>query len=1084
MSCDGNRHKYFQSLASQPAIQAALNLDEKGVAFMLERLYQLGRSAGMARLQFDQNDADLATETELTKRLFARMQAQNIKPPTHSADGLPKKEARFGYGQIERVLRAIEKGEPLPEVARSIAAKVTRGVYGSLGRMSVSSSGAISAVGYDSGGYYRCANCGRFASQRYGHVCPKTASAADLVQMLHRRTGVPTYAFRGYETDALGALLEEARANGDVVMVHLLTGHQDRVTLDGIPQAMLNGFVPRDWKDHVVPVFAPYNNMNVIGVLNAEGMERAVEDISAVHALAQYYGYNMPPDAPVLNAYDLVSTRTPLQQVAVQSNVSVEGGQTYDLDHFIGTEYRKKDARGTFVEIGGKRYGVYARSQDPRDRSSARGRYATQTDNIVIGRTLPAAIGILAEAEVSEANGKIEVYDKNGQLLSVYDPATRSAGDTRGSLNASPEQMAAVLAHRFLNPQTAFDYALIQDFLAFKNSGGSPIAAADSGYLALRYALEHEGALQLGARLGVQRCPQCGQFIGSGAHACPGGAKARTKARRTGRKKQPEPAPVQVEAKQAEEPVTEPVEPAAEPAAAEPVVDVTPQPSAQQIAPQQSVNVTVSLPDQFAEDLGQVLADILKSPAQEGGGSGAAWRSNDRLDAILTQIAALLAAQQEMLQKMSQTPAQPVAAVGGAALDVEGLSERLAATIARNVPAPVIVSSGGDGAPVTVARPRTCPRCGGPMSDDHQCPPRRERQGLQRPPGLPQTEFEQALSGITMPAPDLYLDSVPAEWGGQRAVPLPENIPDLNTEYEMGQQERTILNMIALQLRKKSKKPTNRAFGLYGPAGTGKNTIARMLAASLKCDDGKQGLPYNEVNITPDMDIAQAIGEVVLTTDENGQTVSRVRLGPIGLTAASGGVVAINEIVRSPKLATALQSIIEDGEISIPSPEGGTYKVPVHPSAIFITTWNPGYEGDADRPAQAFLSRITAMPLPYPSREEQKRRVRAYFSREGLEQPPEEILDAAVDFWSELRLLTGATGKTPQIGAYSPTRTTPGPRELSRFVEYGMQAGWENALMTLEVICDQDPEQKETQVNILRDRFVSHFGGVIGAVAA
>jgi hypothetical protein len=33
--------------------------------------------------------------------------------------------------------------------------------------------------------------------------------------------------------------------------------------------------------------------------------------------------------------------------------------------------------------------------------------------------------------------------------------------------------------------------------------------------------------------------------------------------------------------------------------------------------------------------------------------------------------------------------------------------------------------------------------------------------------------------------------------------------------------------------------------------------------------------------------------------------------------------------------------------------------------------------------------------------------------------------------------------------------------------------------MTLEVICDQDPEQKETQVNILRDRFEAHFGGVV-----
>lgn len=282
-----------------------------------------------------------------------------------------------------------------------------------------------------------------------------------------------------------------------------------------------------------------------------------------------------------------------------------------------------------------------------------------------------------------------------------------------------------------------------------------------------------------------------------------------------------------------------------------------------------------------------------------------------------------------------------------------------------------------------------------------------------------------------------------------------------------------------MQLRKKSKKPTNRAFGLYGPAGTGKNTIARQLAACLRTEDGKQGLPYYEINVTPEMDIQQAIGEVVLTSDENGNTVSQVRLGPVGIAAATGGVVAINEIVRSPKLATALQSIIEDGEISVPTPEGGAVKLPVHPSAIFVTTWNPGYEGDAERPAKAFLSRILALPLPYPSKEAQIRRLKAYFNQQGLEAPRDEILDAAVNYFAELRVLTGETGQTPQIGTMSPTSTAPGPRELARFVEIGTQMDWEAALKTLEVICDQDPEARAEQVSILRDRFEAHFGALL-----
>ncbi len=450
----------------------------------------------------------------------------------------------------------------------------------------------------------------------------------------------------------------------------------------------------------------------------------------------------------------------------------------------------------------------------------------------------------------------------------------------------------------------------------------------------------------------------------------------------------------------------------------------------------------------------------------------------------MTKLADVLASQQKAIDELRELKqSTPKAINAETQLDLQALGVAIGQAVASSIPAPQIVTGGGsdDRIVAPVKRLRKCPKCGQYMGENHTCPPRVERQGLQRPDGMPPTETEKIFDGIVLPEPDLYLDNVPAEWGGKRSVPLPENVPELkgDDEYEMGSQERLVFNMIALQLKKKSRKPTNRSFGLYGPAGTGKNTIARQLAASLKTKDGKQGLPYQEINITPDLDIQQAIGEVVLTTDEMGNTVSQVRLGPVGLIAAGGGVVAVNEIVRSPKLATALQSIIEDGELSIPSPEGGSYKVPVHPSAIFITTWNPGYEGDADRPAQAFLSRITALPLDYPDSREQIRRLDAYFQREGLQSPPDDVKAAAVAFWNELRTLTGANGQQPQIGAFSATRTTPGPRELGRFVETGVNMGWDAALKILEIICDQDPEFKTEQVSILRDRFDAHFAGLV-----
>lgn len=456
MSCDKNRHHFLSHTAQRPEVQRALGLSNPAdVQMALERLYQLSQSAGLAK----GNEAGLAVETELTRRLFDRMRADGLKPPTHSADGLPKPAARYGYGQIERVLQAVESGKPIPEIAATIAAKVAAGNYHHAWlnqALSGQQTATLSALGFDAKGYYRCANCGRFASQTKGHVCPMTASSDDLRRMLKRRLGLSENAFDGYNLDALGLLLEEARENGTVQMVHGLTGAVQQVTLDGLPQALMNGFIPKDWEGMAVPIIT--DDLRVVAVLNAEGMTQATDYIGAAHSIAQYYGIVIPPNAPVMNAYQARQGILTQQTQTNAAEVTLTGGQVYDLGHFVGTEFRKNDARGSFVEVGGKRYAVYARSQNPADKSIARGRFATDTSDIVIGRTLPAAIGILAEGRVAESNGKIEVYDGNGGLLAVYDPSTNTAGDTRGSSNASAEQMAAVLAYRMLYPTTAFDY--------------------------------------------------------------------------------------------------------------------------------------------------------------------------------------------------------------------------------------------------------------------------------------------------------------------------------------------------------------------------------------------------------------------------------------------------------------------------------------------------------------------------------------------------------------------------------------------------------------------------------------------------
>jgi len=91
MSCERNRHKYFQLLTAQGADAQAL-----------ERLYQAGynRPAG--------NSATSLQAEAKTRLLFVEMQKLGLHPPTHSPSGLPKPEAQQGYAAVYDML--LQKG--------------------------------------------------------------------------------------------------------------------------------------------------------------------------------------------------------------------------------------------------------------------------------------------------------------------------------------------------------------------------------------------------------------------------------------------------------------------------------------------------------------------------------------------------------------------------------------------------------------------------------------------------------------------------------------------------------------------------------------------------------------------------------------------------------------------------------------------------------------------------------------------------------------------------------------------------------------------------------------------------------------
>jgi hypothetical protein len=95
MSCEGNRHQFFQWAGQK------YGLKEKG----LEKIYQTAKARG------PQDDAEKVIQAHKTRALFGVMRSVGVTPPTHSTSGLPKTNSCSGYAEINDLLSTIAQSQ-------------------------------------------------------------------------------------------------------------------------------------------------------------------------------------------------------------------------------------------------------------------------------------------------------------------------------------------------------------------------------------------------------------------------------------------------------------------------------------------------------------------------------------------------------------------------------------------------------------------------------------------------------------------------------------------------------------------------------------------------------------------------------------------------------------------------------------------------------------------------------------------------------------------------------------------------------------------------------------------------------------
>jgi hypothetical protein len=366
-----------------------------------------------------------------------------------------------------------------------------------------------------------------------------------------------------------------------------------------------------------------------------------------------------------------------------------------------------------------------------------------------------------------------------------------------------------------------------------------------------------------------------------------------------------------------------------------------------------------------------------------------------------------------------------------------------------------------------------------------------------RPPsgGRNRSVVDHIMKYVEPPAdPDPYLKTVPAELGGQRDTPLSLHFERPDRFFTLSPDTLKILELISASLQVawrdkeravKTTKTEFRSFALAGPPGTGKNTIGRQVAAAL-------GLPYVEVTFTRETSLQEEIGQTVLVPDsQTGTTTTRARLGKLGQAAAAGSVICLNELVKAePGILGALQTMVEDGFFNVGGTEAGLSggRVPVHSSTIFIGTFNPTYDGAADRPEGALLSRLLTLVMDPLDLNDQVQRLenewRRLFNKPPLDgsedflfqqsysrdfrilsPDPKNLknrLQDAARFINELQRLAGADGQPRSIGINSPHIAAPTSREALRFVTLAEVTGkLELALEQFKIYCDQGEDFKK-----------------------
>ncbi len=251
MSCDGNRDSYFVAVSGGGSAAAQAFGGAEAAKQALDDLFAIGRNGPKPPFEARLAEAQ-------TRLMFAQMQRQRIKPPTHSTSGLPRADAQFGYALVQRTLTALERGEALPPQARELFLARER-------------ERQITSLRTDVRGRVRCGGCGQYTSPIRGHVCKTTASVEALRRSLVRRLGVPP---SSYPDEQLAALLEAARA-GDVTMRHPTMGEVVSVTLDGLPLALGSGFVPELWAGAGRRIVTPGGA--VLTVLDGTGLREVPE---------------------------------------------------------------------------------------------------------------------------------------------------------------------------------------------------------------------------------------------------------------------------------------------------------------------------------------------------------------------------------------------------------------------------------------------------------------------------------------------------------------------------------------------------------------------------------------------------------------------------------------------------------------------------------------------------------------------------------------------------------------------------------------------------------------------------------------